>query len=514
MQTIQKTENTNNSNLKNTKIANTNLNGSLNHNNSAFFKDINNFFYSKKNHLEFFRNNNYDVELLGKKTDYRNCDIDEYQNLLVYSFIKQCIPAGSRILEIGDSGSIIFKKIKNNYECWEIRDTEELNRQSYSSDQKIKIKKFENEHLLSKNSHNYFDFVFSNSAFEKIPYNESGTVYNNIIYNLNRFSKPGGYEIHSFAFYLTDESFKVNNFFYYFFKDNYSSNKTLNNYTELKSISTDTNVYYSEKSSSDSNYIKLRKKFLNKKIKTVSYNFIQKKIPQLPKITSSTRSYFLQKTPVYIFHHLMKCGGTSMAVSLKKWFILEDEFMYKPGDMNNFEINTFIKYKLNVDNLISDTCIRGHYHDDGYYLHQRYPEAFLPDNNFKIFTFIRDPLQVRISLYYYLMNLGIYYKDMSLEHSLRGYNNFIASRFPCDKTNYKEILDRYFFVGIVERMQESFDKLAAILNKRKIKLLRVNTSTKDSKAVQLSSDFLKKFKEDNELDYLIYNYCLEKFNKI
>ena len=36
------------------------------------------------------------------------------------------------------------------------------------------------------------------------------------------------------------------------------------------------------------------------------------------------------------------------------------------------------------------------------------------------------------------------------------------------ENNYKEILNRYFFIGITERMQESVNKLAEIFNKRKI----------------------------------------------
>ncbi|MFZ1320185.1 MAG: hypothetical protein WAT71_01380 [Ignavibacteria bacterium] len=117
-----------------------------------------------------------------------------------------------------------------------------------------------------------------------------------------------------------------------------------------------------------------------------------------------------------------------------------------------------------------------------------------------------------ISLYYYgRSNIK---KTTSLIDYINGHKNILANFFPCDENNYKEVLDKYFFIGIVEKMQESFDKLADLTGKTRINLPMLNLSKKDDQAAELSPEFVKMFKEYNSLDYKIYDYCVEKFYKI
>jgi hypothetical protein len=63
-------------------------------------------------------------------------------------------------------------------------------------------------------------------------------------------------------------------------------------------------------------------------------------------------------------------------------------------------------------------------------------------------------------------------------------------------------------------MQESFDKLATILGKRKIKVPQYNTTEKDSQVSELTPEFIEEVKKLNELDYKIYNYSIERFDKL
>ncbi|MEO8210396.1 MAG: hypothetical protein ABI840_07525 [bacterium] len=227
----------------------------------------------------------------------------------------------------------------------------------------------------------------------------------------------------------------------------------------------------------------------------------------LPKRTESSYSDYYTKNPVFIYHHLMKCGGTSVTRALQNWFQIEfDSLEMSPG------INTFIKKRYNLNAMNSDTCITGHFQYDGINLFQRYPEI-CTSKNLKAFTIVREPINLLTSLYYYVKSRGGYQGD-SLEDALLHPDNFLAKLFPCTEENYKEILDRYFFIGITERMQESFNKLAVILNKRKIRIPFINISEKDSQISLLKENVVKEFKEKNKLDYMIYEYCLEKFNMI
>lgn len=213
----------------------------------------------------------------------------------------------------------------------------------------------------------------------------------------------------------------------------------------------------------------------------------------------------LKKNPAYIFHHIMKCGGSSVNKVLGKWFNMEYEVV-NPGD----NINNYIKFRYNTERIFSDVCITGHFQGEGHFLHQRYPESLEKKNEFRVFTFLRDPLKFRISLYYYIRNSGGM-NDTSLKDFTEVFPDYISSLIPCNKDNYKEVLDRYFFIGIVEELQESMDILAGLINKKKISVPFENVSQKDEQLSDLNEEVVNSFIKSNELDYSIYRYCLEKY---
>ena len=228
----------------------------------------------------------------------------------------------------------------------------------------------------------------------------------------------------------------------------------------------------------------------------------------LPRITQSSNSDFLLKNPAYIFHHLIKSGGNSILSVIQKWFKMEIDREETYGDKSRF-----IKYKINHLNIFSDTCITSHFQYEGAFLHQRYPELIDKKEEIKIFIFIRDPLNFRISHYYYTLK-DENNSDFTLEQILSCGENWISGLIPCNEFNYKEVMDKYFFIGITEKMQESFDLLADLAGKKRIKLPFANVSEKDDQVFELSKEFIDEFKKRNKLDYMIYEYCLKKFNKL
>ena len=203
----------------------------------------------------------------------------------------------------------------------------------------------------------------------------------------------------------------------------------------------------------------------------------------------------------------MKCGGTSVALSLSEWFNVVYDHLKDPKD-----IDDYVKNRLDVYSLINDSCIIGHYAYDRTFLFQRYPELTSQKNEFKTFTFLREPLSFYLSFYYYSKSHGRVNRTLIDFFDVN--KNMMAYFLPCTEANYKEVLDKYFFIGITERLQESLDKLAGILNRRKVKVQFVNKSERDEQMSVITDDFITKFKEKNKLDYLIYNYCLEKFSKL
>jgi len=221
--------------------------------------------------------------------------------------------------------------------------------------------------------------------------------------------------------------------------------------------------------------------------------------------TIENRDDLLNEKIVYIFHHFIICGGTSVTYNLKYWFNIIDDHLLDPD-----QIEQYIKTPVHLDKLEIDNCLIGHYNYEGIYLHQRYPEILLSINRIKSFTFIREPLNFWLSFYFYSKKFNRAKYDSFLDFSDDNMD-LLAYFLPCDEFNYQKVLDSYFFIGITDKLQESFDKLAMLLNKRKITMPVLNLTNKDSLLSFNTEDFKVHFKQKNKLDYLIYQYCLDKF---
>ncbi len=212
---------------------------------------------------------------------------------------------------------------------------------------------------------------------------------------------------------------------------------------------------------------------------------------------------FFKKDNILVFHHIPKCAGTSVNKALeKRFFLIKDSYYRK----HLFRTNNITLEKIHNCHLIS-----GHFELTGYYLKDRYP-AILQDDRYKLFTFVRHPLEVRASLYYYNKKRG--QSLGSLVEYIFKEDNYIANRFPCNADNYKDILDRYFFIGINENMQESLDILMTLTGKKRIDIPVINVSKRDDQLNSLSKDVVLKFEKRNALDYNIYEYALNRFNQL
>ena len=477
----------------------------LNHND--FSPDnFNEFSYSKKSHFNIFGKNNFDKIFYGEEVGPDRFDIKKYQNLLIFSFIHQNLPEGSRILEIGNQDDFILNHFRYRYECWRVEDVSVLAGNDVTDNtDRNGILFTENDKIQKKLPPGYFDFIFSASGFEH--FTEDRSKFRKILDNINIILKAGGYSLHCIPGAVYGIHFiyhKILNYFYNNSAPLYYNVEQLNRLPNLKKILEDSDLHYKYEE-----YKRSEENGMEKYQNLVSFNILwRKNIHELQERTVSKPYIFFKKQHSYVFHHLMKCGGTSVKEILQEWF--NTEYDYIEASEN---LNAFLKYKLNTGNLNADNCIVGHFQFEGIHLNQRYPEVFDNPDKYRIFTFVRDPLQFRASLYYYTRKNEII-KDYKLPEIIMNTPNLISRVFPCDEDNYKDVLDKYFFIGIVEKMQESFDKLADLINKKRLKLPYANISEKDDQLANLSAEFITKFKEKNKLDYMIYDYCLEKFNKL
>jgi ubiquinone/menaquinone biosynthesis C-methylase UbiE len=165
--------------------------------------NITNFSYSKLGHFSLFRNLPFRSYNVGDPNP-AICDLKVYQDYLIYCFIRNNVPPGSRILEVGGGDSRILKHFARNYECWNADKCEGLGNGPV---------KFTSPHYRivydyvgSFNAElpdRYFDFVFSISALEHTP--EDPQIRINVLKDINRVLKPGCPSFHCFDAILRAE---------------------------------------------------------------------------------------------------------------------------------------------------------------------------------------------------------------------------------------------------------------------------------------------------------------------
>jgi len=71
----------------------------------------------------------------------------------------------------------------------------------------------------------------------------------------------------------------------------------------------------------------------------------------------------------------------------------------------------------------------------------------------------------------------------------------------------EDVLDRYFFVGILESAQESFDRLADRLGKPRLQLPHLHRTK--PRAFPITEELRHRFSSVHALDYQLYRRCLE-----
>ncbi|MDD5262133.1 MAG: hypothetical protein PHD76_09840 [Methylacidiphilales bacterium] len=178
----------------------------------------------------------------------------------------------------------------------------------------------------------------------------------------------------------------------------------------------------------------------------------------------------------------------------------------------NEQFEEFIANRIDIRKMTDRQLLCGHFDLPRMYLHQRCPEIIC-NPAYRVVTFVRDPLQLVISLFKYCTSVGVFSNNAKIEDYLFCRENVLASYFPCTEKNYRKIVDRYFFVGLSEKIQEGFDCLATILDKPGIDISKygVLNESRYGNKIDIPMQTLARFKEKNALDYRIYDYCKERF---
>jgi len=189
------------------------------------------FTYATRWHWQLF--DRYDEELFGKKLNLDEVDLKRYQDLLVFTFIKDYIPEGSRILDVGGGISRLLSYFSQQYECWNIDKLEGIgNGPKGIGNRNYKLVKDYMGNFNEELPDNYFDLVFSVSALEHVP-QEDSVFFQNIIDDINRVLRPGGYSLHLFDIVFNEGKIRnINKLIYHMFLNQ----KTINSFIHPNKI--------------------------------------------------------------------------------------------------------------------------------------------------------------------------------------------------------------------------------------------------------------------------------------
>lgn len=174
------------------------------------------------------------AELLGAERWTPDSSLKVYQDLLVETFIRDNLPPGARLLEVGGGESRVIAALKDDYECWNLDRLEGYGGGPTAVDDRgfRLVRSYLGERSAELPDH-YFDLVFSISVLEHVP--ESAESFHALCDDLDRLLRPGGFSLHCFDVILRGAGGWTNRLLPYLF----SRYPTANPYQPLEAIAGD-----------------------------------------------------------------------------------------------------------------------------------------------------------------------------------------------------------------------------------------------------------------------------------
>ncbi|MFJ9497480.1 sulfotransferase family 2 domain-containing protein [Brevibacillus centrosporus] len=239
---------------------------------------------------------------------------------------------------------------------------------------------------------------------------------------------------------------------------------------------------------------------------------------------------------LFIFLHLPKTAGTSMNTLLVEQFGQDHVAFLHEG--NPWSTERLVRLCNVADSPI--LAISGHF---PFGIHQ------LIDRPCTYFTFLRDPVEMLVSMYYYIrrtpvvpthekvlnMSFREFAESPDMEHLTMNlqtkYVTGMPSRFE-HQTGYqylswdpgpytpdlalaKDHLERFFsFVGITERFHESLSRLAKVLGwKKDVPLIYENVTPNRPQIPELDPGAIQLLTQKNQSDIQLYAYAKTMYHR-
>ncbi|EGV28539.1 hypothetical protein ThidrDRAFT_3689 [Thiorhodococcus drewsii AZ1] len=226
----------------------------------------------------------------------------------------------------------------------------------------------------------------------------------------------------------------------------------------------------------------------------------------------------------YCFHHIPKTAGSAVRNELlRQHFTLIDDYRTDIPQLKKGRDSLGFGPLRDLRALSQKEILCGHWEglllgDERYTIQNRYPGLF-NRQDFFVFTYLREPLELSFSMYFFGIRRkkGGGFNDLKkLKQSVLKNKNYISMMLNIRKiSDIQTVLDRYAFIGLSERYSESAVRLGSFLEcKFLIKENFTNKSERHKENVmELLNDkeFLQCHRDDN-LDYDIYLEAVKRFD--
>jgi hypothetical protein len=213
--------------------------------------------------------------------------------------------------------------------------------------------------------------------------------------------------------------------------------------------------------------------------------------------------------------HNPKTAGTSLVNVLHVWYG-PNLYRITRKNRNSVKVEPSATGKWK-----SDICMHGHFNA------ARNQSVDIQFPTIKQYiTFLRDPLEHHLSMYYFkkerVENRNKIYWDWGTDNIPKDINDFLINHpsqllyhMPScfNQDNYVQILEKYFvFIGLVEYMGLSINKLARLLNRPSMAAAPyVNRSQRTEIA---NEDSIETFMNNSKFEYLVYNHVKDLFENM
>jgi hypothetical protein len=224
--------------------------------------------YSRRGHFASFET--FEQRHIG---DIDTFDLKVYQDLLVYNFIKRNIKKGSRILEVGGGESRVIEALKSEYEFWNLDKLEGFGFGPIGIQEQAGYR-IVRDYIGNFNASlpdGSFDLVFSISALEHVP--EEAEWFEDIMLDIDRLLKPGGYSLHCFDVIWRKDGVWSNELLYYM----YGRAPVLNPLIPWSEVTADPDLYVKSRSAYDALWRPLTNQTYEEFGRPFSYNLLWQK---------------------------------------------------------------------------------------------------------------------------------------------------------------------------------------------------------------------------------------------